>query len=270
MNYRGFKQASRQCLGDSGLHLRRLTALFLLCYYVISVSCDGISYLLDLRVQGASGLDAVALRNQADLWSIASLMVISLLWWLWSAGYTAFALRLSRGRATGFGDFFTGFRQAGRVLAVMLLQSLYIWLWSMLFVIPGIVAFYRYRMAVFLILDDPSLSASGAISASARLTYGHKLELLLLDLSFFWYYLPSLLAAGLLYAYNYDLVPALSRWPGLAGIYLINLVLPAVMDFFAMAHVRTTFAHVYNWLRSLDQSRRDEALHWPRESGPAL
>ena len=60
MNYRGFKQASRQCLGDSGLHLRRLTALFLLCYYVISVSCDGISYLLDLRVQGASGLDAGA------------------------------------------------------------------------------------------------------------------------------------------------------------------------------------------------------------------
>ncbi len=267
MHYKGLKQAARQCLRDSRLGPCRLTLLFLLCFYAVSILCDVVSYVMDLRLSRASGLEVAALNSQAMLWNFTAVVAVNLLWALWHAGYSAFALRLSRGQQTGFGEFLTGFRMAGKILAVTLLEALYIWLWSLLLVLPGIAAAYRYRMAVYVILDDPSLSASEAIGVSARLTYGHKLELFLLDLSFWWYYLPGLAAAALLNGYSHGLIPALNGPDGRLFVYLVNLLLPAAMDVAAMAYVQTTQAHAYNWLLSLDDAQRKEAWSTRRPEG---
>ena len=68
----------------------------------------------------------------------------------------------------------------------------------MLFVIPGIVATYRYRFAYYNILTDSSLSAGEAIRLSCQQTAGMKGDLFVLDLSFLGWAILSWLTFGLL------------------------------------------------------------------------
>lgn len=262
MNYRGLKQAARQCLKDSDCHPRRLTVLFLLCLYAVPLLSDGVSFLLEYRLSRATGLGAVSPRSQLELWTMGSLIAVVLWQTLWNAGFVLFTLRLSRRERAGFQTLTAGFRQMGRILALTLLQGLYIWLWSLLFVIPGIVAAYRYRMALYALLDDENLTASDALRMSIRLTYGHKLELLLLDLQFIWYYLPAFAVSLLTTAYEYGLTPWLQGVQGLLAVSLTNLLLPLAMEMAAMIYVQTTQAHAYNWLKALDQARQ-ESLRSP-------
>ena len=263
MNYRGLKQASRQCLRDSGISPRRLTVLFLLCLYAVSVTSDMVSYFLDRQLAQTTGFDAMDLKATADLWNVGSFVVVNLFAMLWSVGYDAFTLHLSRGQKASFQDFLQGFRMLGKVLAVVLLRALFVACWSMLLVIPGLVAVYRYRMAVFVILDNPNLTASQALAVSSRLTYGHKGELLMLDLHFWWYFFPSVATTVLVNTYNYGFLPEkMYTEQGFWVIYLVNLLLPALMEVAAMAYYRTTGAHAYNWLQSLDRARWEEAQSW--------
>ena len=77
-----------------------------------------------------------------------------------------------------------GFAITGRVLVLYLLTAIYVFLWSLLFIIPGIIALYRYRMALFLLLEHPELTPAQCIEESKRMMNGHKSELFSLDLSF--------------------------------------------------------------------------------------
>ena len=65
-----------------------------------------------------------------------------------------------------------------------LLTTLFTALWSLLFVIPGIVKSYSYSMAYFIKIDHPEYTPTQAIDESRRLMNGHKMKLFLLDLSF--------------------------------------------------------------------------------------
>ncbi len=71
----------------------------------------------------------------------------------------------------------------GNVL-MMFLISLYTALWSMLFVIPGIVKGYSYSLAMYIKSENPNIPASKAIELSTRMTNGHKMDLFVLDMSF--------------------------------------------------------------------------------------
>lgn len=101
-----------------------------------------------------------------------------------SFGYLSFCLNLSRARAAGVRDLFDGFGIFFRLLWLSILYGLFVFLWSLLFVIPGIVAAYRYSMAFYLMFDDPGKSALDCLRESRALTQGHKGELFVLDLSF--------------------------------------------------------------------------------------
>lgn len=71
----------------------------------------------------------------------------------------------------------------GNVL-MMFLISLYTALWSMLFVVPGIVKGYSYSLAMYIKSENPNIPASTAIELSKRMTNGHKMDLFVLDMSF--------------------------------------------------------------------------------------
>lgn len=77
-----------------------------------------------------------------------------------------------------------GFSVTGRTIVLYLLMGIFVFLWSLLFIIPGIIAFYRYRMSLFIMLEHPELSPVQCIEESKRLMNGYKSELFLLDLSF--------------------------------------------------------------------------------------
>lgn len=80
---------------------------------------------------------------------------------------------------------------------VPLLQELFVFLWSLLFVIPGVIMAYAYSMAIYVANDNPELSAMDAIRKSRELMDGHKWDLFVLDLSFIGWIFLCLLTCGI-------------------------------------------------------------------------
>ena len=76
-------------------------------------------------------------------------------------------------------------------------MALFIFLWSLLFVIPGIVAGYRYAMAPFIMAENPNIGAFEAIAMSKEMMRGHKGELFYLHLTFIGWKLLALFTFGI-------------------------------------------------------------------------
>lgn len=111
-----------------------------------------------------------------------------------SAGFSLFALRSLRGdESCSLWNLFDGFGVFSPLLLVLILTRLLTMLWLQLLVIPGLIAFYRYRLAVYLVLDHPRLGGFRAILLSGGMMHGHKGQLFALDLSFAGWFLLALL-----------------------------------------------------------------------------
>jgi len=99
-------------------------------------------------------------------------------------GLVIFFIRFFRHGETELENLFKGFDMFGKALAVYWLSQLYIFLWSLLFIVPGIVASYRYSQAMLILYDNPEITASEAIRRSKAMMYGNKMTLFIQDLSF--------------------------------------------------------------------------------------
>jgi len=79
-----------------------------------------------------------------------------------------------------------------------LLQSVYILLWSLLFIIPGIMAAYSYSMTGYILAENPNMTADEAIARSKQMMDGNRWRLFCLQISFIgWSILSSLLTFGI-------------------------------------------------------------------------
>lgn len=114
------------------------------------------------------------------------------------AGLDSFCMGIYRGEETPYSALLNGFGSIARLIWCEILMAIKVSLWSMLFVIPGFIAVYRYRFAVYNLLNDETLTASQAIALSCRQTEGVKFELFVLDLSFIGWSLLTSLTFGLL------------------------------------------------------------------------
>lgn len=83
------------------------------------------------------------------------------------------------------------------IVKVMFIKDLYTALWALLFILPGIIKSYSYKMVPFLLANEPSLSAHEAISSSMEIMYGNKFATFVLDLSFIGWMLLSGMTFGL-------------------------------------------------------------------------
>ena len=90
-----------------------------------------------------------------------------------------------------------GFHPYGRTVGAMLLRDVFLFLWFLLFVIPGLIKIYSYRMVPYILADDPEIGAKDAITLSRQMMDGHKWNTFVLDLSFIGWNLLSLLTFGL-------------------------------------------------------------------------
>lgn len=98
-----------------------------------------------------------------------------------------------------FGNTFNGAFNGDythRVLS-MLLRDVYLILWSLLLILPGIVKSYSYAFVPYLVEDEPELDADSCIHRSRELMAGHKWDLFCLDLSFIGWFVLCLLTAGI-------------------------------------------------------------------------
>lgn len=110
-----------------------------------------------------------------------------------AVGFDIFLLRTVRGNNPSFGNLLDGFGFFWRILLLNVLTGLFISLWSLLFIIPGVIAALSYSQATLILIDHPEFSVMECIRASKNMMRGHKGELFWLELSFIgWSLLVSL------------------------------------------------------------------------------
>ena len=114
-----------------------------------------------------------------------------------TVGGVRFTLSVSRKGKPEIGQLFSGFDRFGTHLAVYLLQTLFVCLWMLLLIVPGIIAGFSYSMAYFIIAEDSSISASEAIAKSKRMMKGNKWKLLCLCFRFIGWFLLVILTFGI-------------------------------------------------------------------------
>ena len=113
-------------------------------------------------------------------------------------GTVLLALEIARAGKTEFNTGFKGFTQFGSAFIAAFVGSIFIMLWSCLFIIPGIIAAFRYSMAFYILADNPEMSGMEALKASKQMMKGHKMEFFLLQLSFLGWCLLAILTFGIL------------------------------------------------------------------------
>ncbi len=114
-------------------------------------------------------------------------------------GYCQFLLKQYDHKNPQWDDLFSQFGRFGTGFAQYFLRGLYIFLWSLLFIIPGIIKSYAYFMTPYILADNPDMTASEAIARSKQMMDGHKMELFVLHLSFIGWHLLAALVANLGY-----------------------------------------------------------------------
>ena len=110
-------------------------------------------------------------------------------------------LNASKGIKPEFNNLFAGFQFFGKSLALFLLVGLFTFLWSLLLYVPGIIKMYSYSMSFYILAENPEMSALEAINESKRITDGKKMDLFVMTLSFFWWYMLGSITCGLGYIY---------------------------------------------------------------------
>jgi len=81
---------------------------------------------------------------------------------------------------------------------ILFFRDLYVFLWGLLFVIPGIIKGYEYRMIPYILADNPEITKEEAFAKSKAMMTGNKWATFVLDLSFFGWIILSLLTCGIL------------------------------------------------------------------------
>ena len=94
-----------------------------------------------------------------------------------TAGVTLFMLRVVRNeQPLDIGLIFNPFNQYWRFVWGNLRMFIFTFLWTLLLIIPGIIAGIRYSMTIYIMLDKPEYTAKEAMTESIQIMYGHKLQ----------------------------------------------------------------------------------------------
>ena len=123
-------------------------------------------------------------------------------------GLAIFSLSISRNKDARIEQVFKGFNNFVTTLVVYLLMLLFVLFWSILLIIPGIVAACSYSMTYYILADDNSIGAMEAIDKSKKMMYGYKLKYFYLNLRFTGWVILSILTFGIgfLWLYPYIIV----------------------------------------------------------------
>ena len=99
-------------------------------------------------------------------------------------GYTAIMLHIVRGEDAEFSEIFTECKRFWKGLGMTLVVGICIALWTLLLVVPGIIASIKYSMTFYIWVDNPKIGIDEAINKSIEMTDGHKMDIFKLYLSF--------------------------------------------------------------------------------------
>ena len=156
----------------------------------------GILFLITLLIGLISGAATAVLSMIPVIGSLAAAIIVT----------PAFTLSLFRvylmvveGGTPEVKDAFSGFDDFWSAFKLTFLMGLYVFLWSLLFYIPGIIKAISYSMSFYVLAENKGMSARECIRASMEMTNGHKWELFVLGLSFFGWLLLCGITFGIAY-----------------------------------------------------------------------
>ena len=182
------KAESRSLLRTGEVNPFRMTLFYLLITLVLDMINSGVSYMID----SAGGFTVLSFSFVSILVGLVALVL--------NAGYYCYCFGILRREEMPYESLFDAFPFAGKVILLSIVEGVFIFLWSMLFVIPGIIAAYRYSFAMLNLCENPELGVMEALNLSKQQTNGYKMQLFLLQLSFIGYQIAAVLIA-LLYEY---------------------------------------------------------------------
>ncbi|MBX4261922.1 DUF975 family protein [Clostridium estertheticum] len=99
-------------------------------------------------------------------------------------GFVTCFLKIVRKEPFMFENLFDGFNNFSSAVLAQLLITIFVFLWTLLLIIPGIIASYSYFLVFYILSDNPDLSAMDALKMSKKMMKGHKWKLFCLQLSF--------------------------------------------------------------------------------------
>lgn len=123
----------------------------------------------------------VSPRGSTYIFSIIDFIVES----VFAFAATRLYLKMSRSPdPVSFKDFLEGFNGWGRAILISLWQTLWVFLWSLLLIIPGIIKVIAYSQMIYIINEYENVSVTKAMKISMIITKGYKGELFIMSLSF--------------------------------------------------------------------------------------
>lgn len=114
-------------------------------------------------------------------------------------GYMSFFLKISRDEEVEIDELWSKANMFLTFIIASLLIGLFTTLWSLLFIIPGIIAAYSYQMTYYILLDNPDMGVMDAIKKSKEMMKGHKFDFFVLQLSFIGWIIVGIFTLGILY-----------------------------------------------------------------------
>ena len=178
----------------------------------------GVLFLISLIIAVISGAAGLLLSLIPGGGIIATVIITP----AFSLSMVRVYLSLLGGNTPKAGDAFSGFDDFWAAFKVTFLVGLFTYLWSLLFVIPGIVKGISYSMAPYILAENKGKAALECINESKAMTNGHKMELFVLALSF--------IGWGLLVGITF----------GIAAIWV-------------MPYAQATMANAYKWLKPVQE-----------------
>ena len=112
-------------------------------------------------------------------------------------GLTIFFLNISRGQEARVEQIFQGFQNFGNAVGAYLLMVVFVILWMLLLIVPGIIAAISYAMTFYIIADDSTIGPMEALNKSKKMMYGYKWKFFCLGLRFIGWALLCILTLGI-------------------------------------------------------------------------
>jgi uncharacterized membrane protein len=156
----------------------------------ISIGFVILSSILLNVISGLFGIPAIVAESTGNkelgmILNIASLPFSYFLMGVFQVGQSRFFMDVARGDIVGLGRMFYGFKFIWKAGGVFLLMIMRIFLWSLLLIIPGILAAFSYSMALYVIADNPDLSITEALARSKKMMDGNRWKFFCLQWRFF-------------------------------------------------------------------------------------
>lgn len=112
-------------------------------------------------------------------------------------GYAMFAISIFRKRETSPAEVFYGFERFGKAFGLYIVMIIFVLLWSLLLIIPGIIAAFRYSMSFYILADNPDIGIMEALNESKKMMRGNKWKFFCLNISFIGWGILCLLTLGI-------------------------------------------------------------------------